>query len=139
VRRFVLDASVTLAWLIDRVIPPYALRVRSLLSHGARAVVPVLWRFEVANGLVVSERRGIHASADTAEILQELETVRVHSIEESQQAIPMRRTLATAREFRLSAYDASYLDLARGLELPLATLDRQLQDAAAKAGVPVVR
>lgn len=137
--RFVLDASITLAWLIDRAIPSYALRVRTLLSDGARAVVPALWRFEVANGLVISERRGIHTSADTAEILQEFETVRIHSIDEIQQAIPMRRTIATAREFQLTAYDASYLDLARDLELPLATLDRQLQDAAAKAGVAVVR
>lgn len=138
-RRFVLDASVTLAWLVDRAISSYALRVRSLLSDGMRAVVPTLWRFEVANGLVISERRGIHTSADTAEILQEFETVRIHSIDEIQQAVPMRQMIATAREFRLTGYDASYLDLARDLELPLATLDRQLRDAADKANVAVVR
>jgi len=44
-------------------------------------------------------------------------------------------TLQLARRYRLSAYDASYLELALRLGLPLATLDEELQKAARKAGV----
>ena len=44
-------------------------------------------------------------------------------------------TLQVARRYRLSAYDASYLELAMRTGLPLATLDEDLQKAAKKAGV----
>ncbi len=44
-------------------------------------------------------------------------------------------TLQVARRHRLSAYDASYLELAMREGLPLATLDEDLQKAARKAGV----
>ena len=135
---FVLDASVTLAWLIDRTVPPYAARIRQLLLAGNRAVVPPLWRLEIANAFLVAERRGLLTSADTAEILQSFYGGIARSIEESQQVLPLQRVLASAREFQLTAYDAEYLDTARAQELPLATLDRQLERAAVQAGVPVV-
>ena len=44
-------------------------------------------------------------------------------------------TLQLARRYQLSAYDASYLELALRQGLPLATLDQDLQKAAKKAGV----
>jgi predicted nucleic acid-binding protein len=138
VKRFVLDASVTLAWFIDRPIAPYATRVRQLLLAGDRAVVPSLWRLEVANGLVVAERRGLLTPSDIAHALQHFETVLTLSVEDSPQPVPMRRVIATATQFRLTAYDAEYLDTARLQHLPLATLDRQLEAAAAQAGVPKV-
>ncbi len=137
--RFVLDASIALAWFIDRPIAPYAARVRQLLLRGDRAVVPLIWRREVANGLVVAARRGLRTPSDIALALQSFETVLALSIEESSYHIPMRRVVATAGQFRLTAYDAEYLDTGRLQNLPLATLDRQLQAAAVQAGVPLVR
>ena len=62
--RFVLDASVALAWFVNNPVPPYALRVRQLLLDGARALVPALWQLEMANGLAVAERRRILAPPD---------------------------------------------------------------------------
>jgi predicted nucleic acid-binding protein len=53
--------------------------------------------------------------------------------------ISVRQSLATARAFHLSAYDAVYLDLARRNRLPLATLDERLRLAAGQAGVELVR
>jgi predicted nucleic acid-binding protein len=47
----------------------------------------------------------------------------------------LSHTLQLARRYSLSAYDASYLELALRLGLPLATLDEDLQKAASKAGV----
>ena len=138
-KRFVLDASVALAWFIDRSIAPYATRVQRLLLAGDRAVVPPLWRLEVANGFVTAERRGILTRSDTVQILQNFEIVLAQAIEDSQPSLPMRRVIATAREFQLTAYDAEYLDTARIQQLPLATLDRHLEEAAVQAGVPLLR
>jgi predicted nucleic acid-binding protein len=139
VNRFVLDASIALAWFIDRPIAPYALRVQQWRLRGDRAVVPSVWRLEVANGLVVAERPGLRTPSDIAFALQNFETVLTQSVEESSYHIPMRRVVATAGQFRLTAYNAEYLDTARRQNLPLATLDRQLETAAVQAGVPIVR
>lgn len=138
-KRFVLDASVALAWFIDRPMAPYAARVKQRLLDGDRAVVPSRWRLEVANGFVVSERRGILTPSDMAEVLQSFELVLAQCVENSEASIPMRRVIATAREFRLTAYDAEYLDTARDQQLPIATLDRGLEEAAVRAGVRLLR
>jgi len=139
VNRFVLDASIALAWFIGRPMAPCATRVQQLLLRGDRAVVPSIWRLEVANGLVVAERRGLRTPSDIALALQNFETVLTQAVEESSYHIPMRRVVATAGQFRLTAYDAEYLDTARIQNLPLATLDRQLEAAAVQAGLPLVR
>jgi predicted nucleic acid-binding protein len=138
VKRFVLDASVALAWFLGRPTAPFADHVRDLLLGGNRAVVPALWQLEIANGFIVAERRGLHTISDTAEALRNLETVIAQAIETSQDNVSMRRAVQTAREFRLTAYDAVYLETALQQELPLATLDRQLVAAASRAGVEIV-
>ena len=137
-KRFVLDASVALAWFVDRTPAPYADHIRHLLLRGHRAVVPALWQLEIANGFIVAERRGVLTSPDTMEALRNLDHIIAQAIESSQDPVSMRRALHTAREFRLTAYDAVYLETALRQELPLATLDRQLLAAASKAGVEIV-
>jgi predicted nucleic acid-binding protein len=138
VKRFVLDASVALAWLLDRPTAPYADRIRHLLLSGCRAVVPALWKLEIANGFIVAERRGLLTSAETNEALQNLDVIIVEAIESSSDTLSMRSVIHTAREFRLTAYDAVYLETAIRQELPLATLDRQLLLAASKAGIEII-
>jgi predicted nucleic acid-binding protein len=138
VKRFVLDASVALAWFLDRPTAQYANHVRQLLLGGNRAVVPALWQLELANGFIVAERRGVLTLSDTTEALQNLDIVIAHAIENSQDTVSMGRALHTAREFRLTAYDAAYLETALRQELPLATLDPQLLAAAARAGVEIL-
>ena len=137
-KRFVLDASIALAWFIDRPIAPHAQRVKQLLLHGHRAVVPALWQPEVANGFVVAERRGTLTASDIAEALQNLEIVVAQAIEISPEATSIRRVLSVAQQFQLTAYDAVYLETARSLQLPLATLDQRLAKATAKAGIALV-
>lgn len=137
-KRFVLDASVTLAWFLDRPTAPYADHVRQLLLRGNRAVVPALCKLEIANGFIMAERRGMLASSDTAEALKNLDVVIAQAVENSEDPVSMRSVLQAAREFRLTAYDAVYLETALRQELPLATLDRQLLAAALKAGVEII-
>jgi predicted nucleic acid-binding protein len=132
---FVLDASVALSWFIDHPVAPYAERVRQSLSNGSRAAVPGLWRLEVPNGFAVAERRRILTLSDIAQAIQKCEALLQKSIDTFNDPISLRKVLGTARQFRLTTYDACYLDLALDLRLPLATLDRRLGEAAVKAGI----
>jgi predicted nucleic acid-binding protein len=138
VTKFVLDASVALAWFVDRPTVQYAEQVKQLLLRGNRAVVPALWHLEIANGFITAERRGVLTPSDIAEALQTLDVVIAQAIENSQDAVLLRSVLRTAREFRLTVYDAVYLEIALQRELPLATLDRQLLTAASRAGVEIL-
>jgi predicted nucleic acid-binding protein len=135
--RFVLDASVALSWFIDRPTAPYATRVRRLLVEGGAAAVPAVWQREVANGFVTAERRGMLTPTDTAELLDSLDIV-LRSVQISQDSASVGRIIRNSRQYGLTAYDAAYLDLARELHLPIATLDRQLAEAARQASVPLV-
>ena len=67
-----------------------------------------------------------------------LEILLTRSIESVHEPAPLRRVTALARQFQLTVYDASYLDLAREKQLPLATLDRALSRAVLRAGVELV-
>ena len=137
--RFVLDASVALSWFLDHPVPHYASQVKRALLERSRAVVPVLWHLEMANGLAVAERRGILAAPDVDQALIYVQQLLGQAIESEVDFFPFRQALATARTFVLSAYDATYLETARKRGLPLATLDKRLRAAAARAGVELVR
>jgi predicted nucleic acid-binding protein len=130
----VLDASVALAWFIDNPVPSYAVRVRQALIDGAGALVPALWHLEIANGLAVAERRRTLSAPDLIASLVQLEKLSVR-IETDVTTLSARQALDIARSFQLSAYDGTYLETARTVGLPLASLDNALRAAAARAGV----
>ena len=136
--KFVLDASVTLAWFIDASVAPLAIHVQTLLLQGDRAIVPHLWRPEVANGFVIAQRRGIIGARKTTGAFAELDILLAQSIENVNFDLSIERIVAAAQQFELTAYDATYLETARALQLPLATLDRRLAAAAGQTGVSLV-
>ena len=135
---FVLDASVALRWFLDHPVPPYANRIRQLLISGSSAVVPTLWHLEMANGLVVAERRGVLSASDVDRSLFDLEQLLGQMIQSDAALISVRQSLLTARKFQLTSYDAAYLETAQRGNLPLATLDQPLRAAAKQAGVAIV-
>lgn len=137
-KNFVLDASVALGWTLDSPVPASATRAKQALLSGTRAVVPALWHLEIANGLVVAERRGILTSSDGMLALLQLEQLCAQALDVEADIVPMRQALITARTYQLSAYDSVYLDLALRVRLPLATLDLPLRKAAGKAGVELL-
>jgi predicted nucleic acid-binding protein len=139
VNRFVLDASVALAWFVDRSIDPWAVGIRERLRAGDRAIVPALWRVEVVNGFVMAERRGTLGTAEIAEAIVKLEALREQSIDSVEMESSPSRLFGTARQFHLTAYDAEYLETARKEQLPLATLDRKLKAAAVQSGIELAR
>ena len=133
--RFVLDASVAVAWVAETPLNPYAVSVQTHVANGWRAIIPPLWQLEVANGLLMIERRGTLTAADADRGLLDLETFLTSRAEVDQIPRAMRQVANLARTFQLTVYDAAYLELAKRESLPLATLDKKLRTAAAKAGV----
>jgi predicted nucleic acid-binding protein len=137
-KRFVLDASVSLAWFLYDPVPDLALRLRRNLENGSRALVPPLWHLEMANGFAIGQRRGILSESRSDRCLDDIEGLMASVIENSAGTISLRQALSVAHAFGLTAYDAAYLETARREHLPLATLDRQLKAAASKAGVEIL-
>jgi predicted nucleic acid-binding protein len=127
----VMDASVTMAWFF----PDEATGFTEALleSLGTRQVwVPALWVAECANVLQSAARRGRLLPGRRVEIAQELAELPVTVDAELPSVVPLDRLAAT---HSLSAYNATYLELAQRRNLPLATLDRSLRLAAQAAGV----
>ena len=99
-------------------------------------MVPDLWHLEVANTLVVGERRKRTTQANTVTWLGFLSSLPIE-VDEETKAHAFGDTISLARDHSLSVYDAAYLELAMRRGLPLATLDDKLKAAAQAAGVPI--
>jgi predicted nucleic acid-binding protein len=101
------------------------------------AVVPQLWRIEVANSLNIGIRRGRITMENRGGILADLEDLPIFVDNETRNHT-WGDTLALADHHRLIVYDATYLELAVRLSLPLATLDQELRQAAEREGIPLL-
>ena len=136
---FVLDASVTMCWILldgKTAERAYAMEVLNLMKQPeTSAVVPVTWGLEVANVIGKAEMKGLLREAQSEAFLEMLDGIDIHE-DAATFSRSLSDTLQIARRYRLSSYDASYLELAMRAGLPLATLDRDLRTAASKAGVP---
>ena len=132
---FVLDCSLTMAWVFPDEATESTDRLRESLMNG-RAFVPSLWPVEVGNVLLIATRRGritrddwprIHTGLGALPIeIDPISTSRVWTV-----------ALDLATKHQLSVYDATYLELAVRLQLPLATLDRRLGTAGRSEGLAV--
>lgn len=132
-RDLVLDCSAVIAWLFPDEGDPFGISLIEMIPT-IRAHVPVIWRLEVINALLMAERRGRLAQSDTAELLAVLDSVQIVLDYQDLQ----RRTnqiMSLARAYGLSAYDAAYLELAMRLGVPIASLDDTLLQAATAVGV----
>jgi predicted nucleic acid-binding protein len=136
-RAFVLDASVTLGWMLDRPIPARAARARKLISAGETPVVPVLWRHEVSNAVVTSERRGHLTPGQLKTLTADLEEFS-ESVEVDPVNVRISVLVEMARRTNLTVCDAAYLELAHRRRMPLATLDDKLLEAARQAGLELI-
>lgn len=131
---FVLDASAAMVLVMDDEPEEPVMPIVTALGHGA-AVVPALWRFEVASALETSLRRGRVDEAGLAQAIELIEGVDpVHDDE----PLAVGALVALARVHRVTPYDASYLALALRRGIALATIDGRLRTAAKDAGVPLV-
>jgi predicted nucleic acid-binding protein len=124
----------TMAWCFEDEATPAAEEVLDQLRNGD-AVVPSLWQLEVANVLLVAERRGRISEAQASRFVGLLEQL---PIRVDTDGIDINGVLSVGRRHSLSAYDACYLVLAERLGAPLATLDADLAVAGRTAGVIVL-
>ena len=131
----VVDASIALAWCLADEGDDMAERVLGRVAAEG-AIAPAHWPLEVAIGLWAAERRGRldPVATDRARRLLVDLGVEIVPVELS---VAAGTVLETARDQRLSVYDATYLDLARFRELELATLDSDLARACRAVGVAV--
>jgi predicted nucleic acid-binding protein len=130
----VLDASVALSWCFPDEQTPAALRVLDLLKAGDQALVPAFWCSEVLNSLLVGERKGRIAAAQTRAFLEDLRALRP-ALDDASLELVFRDVQALCRQHGLASYDALYLELAMRSGSPLATLDKNQRDAALALGV----
>lgn len=131
--RFVLDCSMTMAWCFR---DEGGARPQSVFSsfETAAAIVPGIWPLEVANVLVVCERRNRLTAADVATFINMLKKYPI-DVDEGAMRNAFGDILSLARAHRLTAYDAAYLELALRTGCPLASLDADLNASAAALGI----
>jgi predicted nucleic acid-binding protein len=132
----VIDASVSVAWCFIDEATPAAMQLLARLQS-AEAWVPGLWRSEVASVLLAAERRRRITRELVAEFLAIIAglSIRVDAEADYRAHGPV---LSLARAHQLTVYDALYLDVAVRRQLPLATRDRALVNAARATMVPLI-
>ena len=135
--RFVVDNSVVMSWCFEDEGNIYADAVLESLES-REAFVPTIWPLEVGNVLLVAERKKRLGQAASVRFLSLLGALPI-TVEQEPSERMLKEILSLARTLGLSTYDASYLDLAMRLDLPLATLDAALANAAKKSGVQIYR
>ena len=131
---FVLDNSVTMRWCFDAGLHSYADTVlHHLEAFGGKAFVPMIWRYEVSAVLAKAQMREGISEREAVEFLADLRGLNITvDIPGTERILTDVHRLAIT--YRLTAYDAAYLEVALRRNLPLATLDDELARACKAAG-----
>lgn len=137
IKRLVLDASVAVAWCFPDESTPFTEGVLDLLASGTEAITAAIWPFEVANALLMGERRKRISVAQVTTVLLRISALPI-TVDPIRPDVVFGQILSVARQEQLTEYDAAYLELALRQGLPLATLDNGLRRAARNAGIALV-
>lgn len=129
----ILDASITFAWFHEDERTPAVVSVLDRVVESG-AIVPSIWKLEVANGFQTAIRRGRIDPAFRDSALEKLTNLAIE-LDSETLAQAWSTTPRIADRHTLTIYDATYLELAERRRLPLATLDRALCHAATASGV----
>lgn len=135
---FVLDNSVSMRWLLEspkKTDQDYATLVLDCLDN-QDALVPNLWHLEIVNVLLRAEKGGQITQGESDAFISQLENLPIH-VDPITSHQAFTRTVNFARTYKLSSYDASYLEIAIREGLPIATLDKDIIKASKKANVSV--
>ena len=136
-KRFVADASVGLSWIHPGQATKETDQLLESLRRGTSILVPPLWFIEMANALIVLERRGKLQPAERQEAIQALDALPI-SVDPDSHLRAFGEISRLADTHTLSVYDATYLELALRERLPLATKDVALKTAAGQSGVKLL-
>jgi predicted nucleic acid-binding protein len=133
---FVIDCSVAMAWLFhDESTPGTAALLDRMLRE--TAVVPALWFIEVTNVLALAERKGRISSLQSDSFIADLSNLGIERDDDAPDRA-FTHILTACRSHHLTAYDATYLDLAARRSLALATLDDDMRKIARKLRIELV-
>ena len=135
--RLVVDASVATAWVHPAQATPQTNALLVQVGQGTRVVVPALWPLEMANVLLVLERRKKITAQERATALKALRAL-AFTLDHEMSVLAFTELSQLASALTLSIYDAAYLELALRLQLPLACKDGSLREAARRRHVRVV-
>jgi len=133
---FVIDNSVVMSWCFQDETSKYTDAVLGHLEE-ATAYVPAIWPLEVGNVLLVAERRKRLSQADSSRFISLLFDLPI-IVEQELPERMLSEILSLAREYKLSSYDASYLDIAMRKGLPIASTDKHILAAAKRSNIPIV-
>lgn len=133
---FILDCSMAMAWCFADESTPKTAQIQDRLATEA-AVVPGHWFLEIANVLAMAEKRKRISLADSGLFVQLLSVMDIQVDEEASRRA-FEHVLPLCRSHGLTSYDAVYLDLALRRQLPIASLDDALRQAAKKLGLKVL-
>jgi predicted nucleic acid-binding protein len=131
----VIDSSITLAWFFEDERTERADVVMRQVAK-AGAVVPALWRLEIANALQSALRRKRINAAFRDASIADLRSFPI-AVDSETDRHAWGTSLTLAERCQLTLYDAAYLELAQRLRLPLASLDQDLRAASRAIGVTV--
>ena len=127
----VLDSSIAISWCLPD--EGGTDQVQQAVARSG-AIAPAHWPLEVANALLMAERRQRISADFRNAALQDLRALPI-VLDAETSARAWDGTLRLAEACRLTAYDAAYLELAQRRALPLATLDAELRVAARALGM----
>jgi len=128
----VLDASVALRLVLpDEDASTWDGLIRTLSTTGALA--PTVWTYEVASGISVAQRRGRISPQNAADALEAAARLPIEFVH-----LRTHDLVELAHATGLSVYDASYLAVCRMHDLPLASFDARMRDAATSLGIDLL-
>ena len=130
---FVVDASVILTWHDPRENNSYADEILDCLEKET-AITPPLCCLEVNNILRLFEKKELITALDLEKAILFIGSLPILR-DRAAVDFSMPLVLRFSREYSLTVYDACYLELAVRLNLPLASLDNDLINAAKTAKV----
>jgi predicted nucleic acid-binding protein len=124
-------------WCFQSAAHPYADSILKRLAGGETAIVPILWFYEASSVLAREQNRGTLTPPKADQFIVELKSLNIIADAQSAERV-FSDVHRLALAYRLTSYDAAYLELALRRNLPLTTLDADLIRACSAAGVTVL-
>jgi predicted nucleic acid-binding protein len=134
---FVVDASVGFAWVYLGQATPETAKLLDKIEAGVEVVVPSFWFLEMANALVIAQRRHKLTAAERRTAVQKLTAMRF-AVDDEAARSAFDHISDLAEKHGLTVYDAAYLELALRRKLSLATRDEALRTAGRKCGLKLL-
>ena len=131
---FIVDASVGFAWVYQGQATLETDKLLNDVAAGATVIVPALWYLEMANVLLIAQRRHRLTALQREVALEKLDALQF-TVDEEGTRHAFGKTSQLAEKYGLTIYDATYLELALRRSLPMATRDESLKTAARQCGV----